>query len=312
MSFEVIQPGFLSMIQDQGRLGFMNFGITQSGVMNERSHFWVNKLLNNPINTATIEMTLGGLQLKANKQTIVAVVGDMIPFSINKENKPINSVHVIKKGDLIEFGFAKIGLRFYIGVKGGFDIEKIFGSNSTDMKSQIGGLKQGKPLKAGDKIPFKQQPISISETQYKIPEKFLSKRTDILTLRVILGYQEDWFSEKDKKKFFSSIYTISNLSDRTGYRLIGEAILSKTEKLISEGLSFGAVQIPKDGQPIILLKDKPTMGGYPKIGTVFSLDAYALSDRKPGEKICFELFNLKAARKKLQKFYSFFGVVITQ
>ena len=309
MSFEVIQQGFLSLLQDRGRLGVMHFGITQSGVMNETSYFWVNKLLGNPLDTTVIEMNMGGLQLKSYAETMIAIVGGQIPFSINNVLQPMNCTHYIKQGDELEFGFCQQGLRFYLGVKGGFEVSQSFGSSATDMKNQIGGLQSGQPLKKGDRLTFPQfEPTQTHHAfvRYRIPEKFLQTYQNPLKLRVLLGYQEDWFDQDAKQTFWSSTYTVSHLADRMGYRLTGNSVTPTKSHFISEGMSFGAIQIPKDGQPIVLLKDRQTIGGYPKIGTVFSLDAFALSERKTGDQVYFAPFDLSSARKQLQEFDGFF------
>ncbi len=291
----MIAGGLLSIVEDFGRFGLNDKGITNSGVMDEYAYIILNKLLRNPPNTNCIEITLGGLKLEVDDTCAIAVSGADANFSINSKKGDIWKTHNLKKGDLLEFGFAKKGARIYLGVKGGFDIKQELGSNSVTIKENI-----GTNLKSGDKLKF----LDNSFDGYNIclKKEFIPSYEDNLTLRVILGYQENYFDEEQIESFFNQAYKISSQNNRMGYRLESKPIKCKIDGIISEGISFGAIQIPKDGQPIILLKDRQTIGGYPKIGSVLPIDCFKLSQLKAGNFINFKPISLEDAQAKMLKF----------
>ena len=307
MSLEVINAGLMSLLQDRGRFGYMHYGITNSGAINEYAYNWVNKLLGNSWDSAAVEITMGGALFKAHSDMIIAVVACAVPFSINGKACPINCTHHIQAGDMLSFGMCKKGLRIYLGVRGGFTIDSSFGAVATDMKNSIGGLTAGKALQKGDMLPLSLNSTGKdSHIRYKIPHRYKIQDEEVLVLRVILGYQQHLFSQLDKERFFNTTYEVSNASDRMGYRLIGEPMSCGQTHLISEGISYGAIQIPQDGQPIILLNDRQTIGGYPKIGSLFSLDVAKLSEKRAGGRISFVPFDIEQAKKRLQYYLTLF------
>ncbi len=294
-SFKVLTGGLLSIVEDFGRFGLNDKGITNSGVMDEYAYIILNKLLYNAQNTNCIEITLGGLKLEVDDTCTIAVSGADANFTINSKKVDIWKTHNLKKGDLLEFGFAKKGARIYFGVKGGFDIKQELGSNSVTIKENI-----GTNLKSGDKLRFLDN--SFEEHNICLKKEFIPPYEDNLTLRVILGYQENHFDKKQIENFFNQTYKISSQNNRMGYRLESKPIKCKIEGIISEGISFGAIQIPKDGQPIVLLKDRQTIGGYPKIGSVLPIDCFKLSQLKAGNFINFKPISLEEAELKMLEF----------
>ncbi|MGD9625868.1 MAG: hypothetical protein AB7D41_13375 [Arcobacter sp.] len=195
------------------------------------------------------------------------------------------------------------GNRVYLAVFGGFDIKKEFGSNSTTIKEKLGGI-VGDKLKKGDILPFKD---SIFTHNTRLKEKFIPKIEEELTLRVILSYQDEYFSKEEKEKFFKNEFLVTNDFNRMGCKLSGETIKCDIDGIISEGIAFGSIQIPSDGQPIVLLKDRQTIGGYPKIGTVLSIDCFKLSQAKVNTKIRFEEISYEKAVEEVKNFYSSFS-----
>jgi len=298
-AFRVLEGGILSLAEDFGRFGLCDKGITNSGVMDEYAYMALNFLLQNSPNTNCLEITLGGLKLEASGACTVAVTGAKFKFLINSKKVGIWKTHNIQKGDVLEFGYAQDGARIYFGVKGGFDIKKELGSNSVTIKENI-----GEKLKKGDILEFLDH--DISDCNIYLKKKFVPCYQKELTLRVILGYQDNFFPVQELEKFFASTYTISQQNNRMGYKLEGEKIECKIDGIISEGISFGAIQIPKDGQPIVLLKERQTIGGYPKIGSVLPIDCFKLSQLKTGDKIKFEVIDVNSAREKMQKFQQIF------
>ena len=303
MSLEIINAPIFATVQDKGRFSYTSIGVTNSGVMDEFSYEMANKLLGNNKEANTIEIAFSNVHFKVNAQTTLAITGASCEFFINDILKTTWQTHNIKAGDIIKVGKILEGTRVYLSVKDGFKIEKEFGSNSTTIKENLGGL-DGDKLKKGQVLAFDSY-LQAHNTRLK--EKFIPKFTNELELRVLLSYQDDNFQQEQIDKFFSSTYTITNEFNRMGCKLSGEAISCDINGIISEGISFGAIQIPSDGQPIILLKDRQTIGGYPKIGSVLSIDCFKLAQAKPKCKITFKPIEIKEAQEKLKDFYLAFN-----
>lgn len=298
--FKVIKPGALALIQDNGRVGQHRLGLTTGGPLDPEAFYWANTLLGNPENSSTIELSLGGLVLKAQTDTFISVCGAPMPLTINGKKQPLWMVHAIKQGDTIQLGFTSRGLRTYIAVKNGFSIIPILGSTATVMREKVGGLDHhGSSLNAGDILPCANI-TSTADNQY-LPETLQPVYNRHVLLRTMPGYQQHLFSREQQRKFFSSYYRVSEHCDRMGFRLNGNAIkpdkAENKNSMLSEGISLGSIQIPADGQPIILLNDRQTIGGYPKIGTVLSIDLAKLSQLTPGCTVNFEAISLEKAHK---------------
>ena len=297
--FEVINAGILATIQDSGRKGLGSIGVTEAGAMDEHAFSWLNRLLGNSYGTNTLEIVFGGTKLKAIGTTYFALAGAQVDATIN--NKPIEiwKTYKINDGDILNLGFATSGARVYLGVVGGFDVDSEFGSSSVCIKEGIGGG----ALKAKDFLTFTCN--NLTEIR-KLMLRYKPNYNDTLTLRVVKGYQWDLFEKDQRDKFFSSEYTVTSQNDRMGYRLSGEKISSTSKGIISEPIAYGAVQIPSHGEPIVLLKERQTIGGYPKIGSVIPVDCFSLAQRKQDSKVRFELVSLDEARELCQQFYRFF------
>ncbi|MGP2658037.1 biotin-dependent carboxyltransferase family protein [Malaciobacter sp. WC5094] len=300
MSLEIINSPIFATIQDKGRFGFNSIGVTNSGVMDEYAYLVANKLLQNSEDENIIEIAFSNVEFKALSNLKIAITGAKCEFFINNTLYTTWQTYNIKVGDIIKVGKIQEGARVYLGVKGGFDIPKEFGSASTTLKEKLGGinadrLQKGQILKCKSNDDF---------YNIRLKEKFIPKYEDTLELRVILSYQDEFFPKEEIDKFFSSIYTVSNEFNRMGCKLQGEAISCNIDGIISEGIGFGSIQIPSDGQPIILLKDRQTIGGYPKIGSVLSIDCFKLAQAKPKTKIKFSSISLNEAQELVRKFYS--------
>ncbi len=301
--FEVINSGAFTLLEDKGRFNFMHLGVTNSGYMDEYAALYCHKFLENSYNQNLLEITFPNVILKANSFTTIAITGAKCDFFINDIKKDIWQTHKVQKGDVIRIAKFYEGQRVYLGVKNGFNIKKEFDSNSTTIKESLGGL-NGKQIKKTDFLPFD----SFSDIlNRRLQNKYLPKYSDELTLRVVLSYQEDSFTKEQKDKFFSSTYEITPDFNRMACKLNGEKIYSSQNGIISEGIAFGSIQIPNDGQPIILLKERQTIGGYPKIGSVLNIDCFKLAQMKIGSKIKFEKIDIFNAQKKIKKFYSIFS-----
>lgn len=302
--FDVVKSGIFTLIQDKGRYGLTHLGVSNSGVMDEYAALMAQKMLDNDLQTNILEIVFGNVELKASTDTVICITGAKCEFLINDVSVPTWKTYKIASGDTLKIGKVIEGQRVYLCVKNGFDITNEFGSSSTTIKEELGGL-NGKQLKKGDILPYKKAHSFWGNRlkQIHIP----NYEEDVLILRVVLGYQEESFSKVEKEKFFSSTYKITPDFNRMACRLSGEEIHSTLNGIISEGISFGSIQIPKNGQPIILLKERQTIGGYPKIGSVLSIDCFKLAQRKVGSQVRFEEINISDAQDKLKEFYNVFN-----
>lgn len=288
--FRVIKPGFLSTFQDAGRFGNQQFGLASSGAMDEISYQWGNALLGNPKQSASLEITLGNCHLEALDNMQIVVTGADLNFQINQQPSLRYQVIDIRKGDQLIWTYPNSGIRSYLSVKGGFNCELEFGSHSTNPRENI-----GLPLLESQSLHINQK--AIIGPQRTFPQSELRDFYQPLTLRLLPTDQFKKFSPEAKKNFFEQTFTISTEFDRTGCRLQAEIpVPTPFTKMISEGITPGTVQIPPDGQPIIMMKDHPTIGGYPKIGTVFSLDLAYLSQCMPHQTIKFKPMSLERAQ----------------
>lgn len=278
MSLEVIQPGILSLLQDSGRFGHHRIGLTNGGPLDPYAYTLCNRLLGNTPGSTAVELSFGGARFEAKVATYICVTGATMALHINGAEKPMWTVLPVAPGDRISLDFASSGCRAYLGVADGFIVAPSFGSTSTVVREGIGGL-GGDKLHSGDSLPC---PAISQRKQLYLHPSSQPRYHDRVTVRVIPGYQQHQFSRLQQRRFFSNAYTVSERCDRMGYRLEGAAIECDIDGILSEGICFGAIQIPADGQPIVLLNDRQTIGGYPKIGSALSLDAAQLSQLRPG------------------------------
>ena len=293
--FTVISPGVLSLLQDSGRFGQSALGLTNGGPMDAASAHWANRLLNNPSDAALIECSVGGLQLSAQGDSYIAVTGATLSLSINGKAAALWTVHRVQAGDSIELGMVTKGLRAYLAVAGGFKVNAQFGSVATVLREAIGGL-NGNKLQAGDVLPA--APVSRLTLQ-QLPPQYQMQFNKVLTLRLIEGYQAQQFSATERQRFYLNSYKVTPQADRMGYKLSGSALKCQQTQLLSEGICYGAVQIPPDGQPIVLLNDRQTLGGYPKMGSVLSLDCALLAQAGAGTEVYFTPISIEQAHNAL-------------
>ena len=300
--FMVDNGGFQSSIQDAGRKGFNDIGLTQSGAMDEFAFGHANRLVGNAFNTPTIEIALGGLVLHVKGKMSIAITGaDMSPM-LNDMPLPLWQTHTLKEGDVLSFGFASSGHFAYLAVCGGLQTPFCYGSFSTSIKEGLGGV-LGRKLSVGDNLPTSGDVVEQSQ---KLVDTFIPKYHQNIVLHVLKGYQESSFDEEAQALFFNSIYTYKGEGDRMGYRFSGEKVHASVGGILSEPICFGAIQIPSHGEPIVLLKERQTIGGYPKIGSVIAVDCFRLSQLQAGGTVRFKAVSYEEARAKAQAFYRFF------
>ncbi|MDK9738051.1 biotin-dependent carboxyltransferase family protein [Vibrio sp. D404a] len=307
-SITLLKPGPLSLIQDFGRFGLSHLGLTQGGPVDDYAYSWANHLLSNPINSPSLEITLGQCAIQINNDCLMSITGGDLQAKLDDQPIANWSTFVAHKGQTLSFGLPKNGLRAYLAIKGGFKVPYSLTSASTVVREKIGGLTQdGAACQAGQQLDFETHAIEAHQKPLSVTFRYTPNYNLPLKLRVIEGYQSEHFSDNAKSTFYGSTFTVNQNSNRMGYRLSGEAVESPNITMLSEGIALGAIQIPKDGQPIILLNDRQTIGGYPKLGCIARIDLPRLAQAKPGQQITFT----KGDRIGLQDVWSqwarFFG-----
>ncbi len=294
--FKVLRSGINTTYQDGGRFGLQHFGIPASGCMDNESFLIANALLKNDEKKGVLEFAYQGPLLELiNGKAKIVITGNVIFKIICENNEIIDGEcyrsYNLREGDKIDILATKESVYGYFAIEGGFDLKNFFNSVSTLVKAKI-GPNEGKKISTGDQIFFNKDSINKKNFSTVV----LKKNTNLI--RVIKGSQYDYFSKSSLKDFFSKDYKITNLTDRMGARLEGSVIKNIISTNIrSEGIIKGAIQIPADGQPIILLTDHPTIGGYPKIAHVISADYDLLVQKKPGTSINFKCIELSEAEK---------------
>lgn len=281
MALKIINPGLFTTVQDLGRYGYESYGITPAGAMDYESYYIANALLDNDFTCSVLELTLYGVTFEVQHSTSMATAGGKMELFINDDPFNIGASIDLVKGDIVKFGGVKEGARTYVAFSGGLDLPKELESYATHTRSSMGGFK-GRVLKTDDILPVKGKIVNHNFS--KTTKEFASGNE----IRFIPGQQYNRFADANIQTFTGSEYTVTKDSDRMGCRLDGPAIEAADEHdILSEPTQFGSIQVPKNGQPIILLADRQTAGGYKKIGTVAKVDLPKIAQKKPGEKITF-------------------------
>jgi len=292
--FEVLRAGINTTYQDKGRFHMQHLGVAPGGCMDLKAFLIANALVGNNSEDGVLEFAYQGPLLKLVKGKIKIVITGNVFFQIIQKNNEIingkcNKSYDLNEGDQIDILVTKKSAYGYLAVEGGFDVKPFCSSVSILARAQI-GPNNGKKIKIKDKIIIKRNSNNKKNFETKVPIKNRN------IIRVLKGPQFDYFSKESQKDFFSKDYKITNLTDRMGMRLEGTTIKNTVSTNIrSEGITKGAIQVPADGQPIVLLTDYPTIGGYPKIANVISSDYHCLVQKIPGEKILFQNVELQKA-----------------
>jgi biotin-dependent carboxylase-like uncharacterized protein len=299
MSITVLNPGLLTTVQDLGRIGYQQFGVSVSGAVDPHSAKLANILVGNDQSEAVLECTMMGPQLQFGQANCIAITGGDLGATLDGTAVPRYQAIAVNAGQVLRFTAPKTGCRAFIAFAGGLDIPVVMGSRSTYMKAKIGGY-QGRKLEKGDTIGFRAPKATLSHMEdRRLPPEFVPKSEYVL--RVILGPQDDAFTEEGIKTFLSQPYTVTPEFDRMGCRLDGAAITHKESgDIISDGISFGAIQVPSAGKPIIMLGDRQTTGGYTKIANVITADFRILAQLKSGDRVRFQQVSVQEAQRILR------------
>lgn len=301
---KVIRPGPLSLLQDGGRLGWQHLGVSPSGPVDPHAAAWANRLLDNPWGTPLLEIALGDVELESDVDTWAACCGAELPLTLDGEPRPCWSRFPLRAGQRLALGFARSGQRGYLAVAGGFRARPVLGSVATQVREGLGGPDgHGRALRAGDLLPC--DPADRAGGQ-SVPWRFVPDYRAEPRLRVMLGGDAADFAEEERRAFLERPWRLSPQSDRMGARLIGEP-LRPPRRQWSLGVAGGAVQVPPDGQPIVLLADRQTMGGYPILGWVHPLDLGLLAQSPAHRVVRFERVKVGRVQEELRAFYRFFG-----
>ena len=297
MSIKILNPGLFSTIQDQGRIGFQNQGFSNAGVLDQYAYRLGQTLIGN--NGPAIECTIIGPTLQFLEDNSFIITGAQFNAKINDEVIDVQTVTSVKKGDVLELGAVVNGARGYILFGKPIDVPIVAGSYATHTRSHIGGYK-GRALKGYDVILCKQDDTYLSQIGYSLELNTESFNKD--TIQIIEGPQINRFTQDAQDKLTTVDFKISEKSDRMGYRLQGEIISPiNSADIISEPVALGSIQVPNDGNPIILLNDKQTVGGYTKIATVCASDLHILAQKQPGDMLHFEWTTIEEATNKLKQ-----------
>jgi antagonist of KipI len=301
MSIRVIRPGLLTTVQDLGRWGKQRYGMVVGGAMDTFALRMANLLVGNDEGAAALEMTLLGPTLQFEQNAFIALCGGEFHAKLDNNTMPIWRPVFVKKGTSLNFGSTVSGTRGYLAIAGGIDVPLVLGSRSTYLHGKFGGY-EGRALQEGDLLIAKPT-LAVSPQNYNWRIGSLAPAYDDgPTLRVILSSEFKWLTPKSQEQLFAAEFEVTPQSDRMGYRLSGPRLeLTSPRELISEAVCPGTIQVPADGQPLLLMADCATTGGYPKAACVVSVDLPLAAQLRPGSKLRFEAISLAEAQSLIRQ-----------
>ena len=277
LSIEASTP--LCLLQDAGRFGVRHLGVTQGGALDWVSMSWANWLLGNSLDAAVIEVTLGGFTLVAQDDCCLALAGADLGALLDGQPLAPWRNFILKKGQRLQFTQPLLGARAYLAAPGGFAASRVLGSCATVVREELGGLDGfGRALAKGDELSYLPPAVNVRE----LPRDLIPDFKLNVPLDVVLGAQIGEFSGQSLFDAFNNTWTVDSRADRMGIRLLGPELEYQGQPMISEGIPLGAIQVPPDGQPIVLLNDRQTIGGYPRLGALTPLALARLAQRLPG------------------------------
>jgi len=298
MTIRVVRPGFFTTVQDVGRYGYAHLGISPAGAADALSLRIANLLVGNEEHTPALEMTLLGATLEFDGDAIVAITGADCDCKIGQDRVLANAAVEVLAGTVLQCGSLTTGARAYLAVHGGVDVPLVMGSASTSVAAHFGGF-QGRRLQKGDVLRVrKHNELSVRALHRGTLDRLYGSGA----LRVTKGAQQDWFAPEALAKLYSGTYIVSEQSDRTGLRLKGEAMHPRERaELLTDGIPLGAIQVPQDGQPIILFVDQQTTGGYPKIANLVAADMHRVGQLRPRDEVRFAEVTIAEAVQALRE-----------
>ncbi|SDE56044.1 antagonist of KipI [Paenibacillus sp. UNCCL117] len=315
MSIEVIRSGMLTTVQDLGRTGYQQYGVVVGGAMDSLSLRLANLLVGNEDGEAALEITLTGPVLQAQEDLLLAWCGGDFSPTVDGQAMPSYRPVLVRKGSVIRFGACRTGCRAYLAAAGGFDVPRLLGSRSTYLRGGFGGF-EGRMLAAGDVLKCREPGQFSRRLMHRLADcpgegRLLAAAPwfagplcpipggqGAVTVRALPGTDFDSLTAESRERLFTQPFEISTQSDRMGYRLNGERLKQAVhQEMLSEAVSPGTVQLPPEGQPIILLADRQTAGGYPRIAHIASADIPLLAQLRPGRRLYFREITLAQAER---------------
>ncbi len=311
MSARVIKAGPLTTVQDLGRKGQARLGLSPGGAMDRRAFLWANRLLENAPDVPSLEVTMGGFEVIFERSTTIAVVGAECPVTVDGRARESWRTLEIQAGQTLRLGFARSGLRAYLAFPGGLQVASFAGSASVVMREGLPGS-LGRPVSGGEILRWHANPESLGASADShrglVPPRFRPARGPFLTVEFIPAYEWTEFSGEDCESLLSAAWTVTPVSDRVACRLNGPPLLSGPKVLDSAPLVDGTIQVLADGTPLVFMRDRPTIGGYAKLGAVLPAHLDRLAQARPGSVVRFVVGDPDAARTEAARMDSFFGV----
>ena len=293
----VLDPGAQTTVQDLGRPRQLRYGIPPSGPVDRRAFVLANRLVGNPDGAAALECTVLGPRFEARALCAIAVTGASMPIAVNGAHAPAWTTLLLQAGDVVKLGAARTGVRAYIAFSGGIDVPPVLGSRATYLRGRLGGL-EGRALRREDTLRLVPAPLP---TVRRVRGDRIPEVESEPAIRVVLGPQADRFTPEGIQALLDGPYEMLPQSDRMGARLRGPRIThARGHDIISDGIALGSIQVPGDGQPIVLLVDRQSTGGYTKVATVCSFDIGRLGQVKPGQRLRFRAVELSEAHHALR------------
>ena len=309
MRLTVRHPGFFTLVQDLGRIGFRRYGVSVGGALDPHALRIANLLVENEDGAAGLEITFGGFRGQFEDRRLVAWCGGTFDVRIGTESLPAGHVGAIDVGEELIVNPPKLGCRAWLAISGGIDVPKILESRSTDLRAELGGL-DGRTLRAGDVVPLGPQTNGAVElsnllrkervSNWSAPANWISTATDSPVLRFVRGHEWDSFEVSAHENFLEKPFTVSAESDRMGARLDGPFLLRpEGGDLISEAVAPGTVQVPPNAKPILLLGDCQTIGGYPRLAHIVTVDMAIAAQLRASDSVRFREVSLVEAHRLL-------------
>ena len=307
MSLTVISPGFFTTVQDDGRRGYRNIGVSSGGALDAHALRVANMVVGNEVSAAGLEIALGGLRVRFEDDRVIAWCGGKFDARIGDAPVTAGRPVCVRAGDELTIDRPEVGCRAWLAISGGIDVPQVLGSRSTDLRTQFGGL-DGRSLRADDELPLcansprAQRMLADPDhtASWLAPASWAQPATNSpALLRVMRGTEWLRFEPEVRALLFRGTYAVTPQADRMGTRLDGAPLPYGGPELLSEAVTAGALQVPPSGQPIILLPDCQTIGGYPKLAHVISVDLPVAAQLRPGDRVRFELVRLAEAHALL-------------
>ncbi|WP_080873033.1 biotin-dependent carboxyltransferase family protein [Oceanobacillus timonensis] len=312
MDVEVVKPGMLTTVQDNGRFGFLNQGVLQSGAMDPIAMRTANLLIGNDEWEAVLELTISGPEICFKEDALIAVTGGGMNPVVNGKTFYLGSPIFIPSGQVLSFKPTGVGIRAYLSIAGGLKVPEMMNSKSTYLRAGFGGY-HGRALQKKDTLQIGELSESAAKRKDMLADKANGQAyaprwgavdlrlddKDRYTVRAFPGTHFDYFTKESQKLFFSEAYSLSTQADRMGFHFQSENILKLKEpfNVLSEAVAFGTVQVPNEGKPMVLMADRQTTGGYPRIAQVAVVDLPKLAQLRTNEQIHFEPITFEKAEE---------------